>query len=210
MRTALEDALPDSGGLPCPPRDPRLSGTRNLIVRNAVKNDMPEIAQIYANQVLNGLASFEEVPPSVCELLARRQAILDIGLPYLAADLNGRVVGYCYASAFRPRPAYRGTIENSVYVAEGLRGRGIGRKLLTALISRCEDGPWTQMIAVIGDSANRGSIALHQQLGFRRVGTLLAVGYKLGRSVDTVLMQRALEGSSSPTHNNEDGAGSGT
>ena len=162
------------------------------IVRDTRDVDMPAIQAIYAEQVLRGLASFEETPPSVTEMLARRRAILDLGLPYLSAVLNGRVVGYSYAGPYRPRPAYRGTVENSVYVADGMRGRGVGRALLSALIARCEAGPWRQMVAVIGDSGNRGSIALHERQGFRPVGTLEGVGFKHGRAVDTVLMQRTL------------------
>ena len=153
---------------------------------------MPRIQTIYAREVLQGLASFEEVPPTVEVLLARRHAVLELGLPYLAAELDGRVVGYSYATGYRPRPGYRNTIEDSVYVAEAARGLGVGRALLAALVSRCEAGPWRQMIAVIGDSANLGSIALHEGLGFRRIGTLRSVGRKRGRWVDTVLMQRAL------------------
>jgi phosphinothricin acetyltransferase len=125
-------------------------------------------------------------------MLARRASVLDLGLPYLAAEAAGQVVGYSYATGYRPRPAYRHTIEDSVYVAERMQGRGIGRALLSALIARCETGPWRQMVAVIGDSGNAGSIALHRQQGFRLVGTFEAVGFKLGRWVDTVLMQRAL------------------
>ena len=163
-----------------------------LLVRDAAEADLPAIQAIYARQVLRGTASFEERPPSTEELRARRRAVLELGLPYLAAELEGRVVGYSYATGYRPRPAYRHTVEDSVYVAEGLRGRGVGRALLAALIARCEPGPWRQMVAVIGDSGNRGSIALHARLGFRRVGTLKAVGFKHGRALDTVLMQRAL------------------
>ncbi|HKU13920.1 MAG TPA: GNAT family N-acetyltransferase, partial [Steroidobacteraceae bacterium] len=108
------------------------------------------------------------------------------------AELDGRVVGYSYATAYRARPAYRYTIEDSVYVGDGLNGRGIGTMLLGELIARCERGPWRQMLAVIGDSGNHGSIALHRRLGFRHVGTLTSVGFKLGRWVDSVFMQRAL------------------
>jgi L-amino acid N-acyltransferase YncA len=116
-----------------------------------------------------------------------------------APDGGRRIVGYAYATFYRPRPAYRHTIENSVYVEDGLGGRGIGRALLTALIARCDDGPWRQMIAVIGNSGNAASIALHASLGFQPVGTLHAVGFKLGRWVDTVLMQRPLgPGSATP------------
>ncbi len=153
---------------------------------------MPAIQAIYAHHVLHGLATFEEVPPSVDEMIARRAAVLKAGLPYLAAHLDGRVVGYAYATAYRPRPAYRHTIEDSVYVAQGSSGHGIGRALLRSLIEHCERGPWRQMLAVIGNSANAGSIALHRSLGFQPIGTLHSVGFKLGRWVDTVLMQRTL------------------
>jgi L-amino acid N-acyltransferase YncA len=163
-----------------------------LVVRDATEADMAAVQSIYAHHVLHGLATFEEVPPAVEELLARRAAVLGASLPYLAAELDGRIVGYSYATSYRPRPAYRHTIEDSVYVAEGLGGRGIGSALLRALIARCEAGPWRQMLAVIGNSGNAGSIALHRRAGFQPVGTLHAVGFKLGRWVDTVLMQRAL------------------
>ncbi|WP_085773288.1 GNAT family N-acetyltransferase [Methylocystis bryophila] len=113
-------------------------------------------------------------------------------LPYLVAETHGRIVGYSYATAYRPRPAYRYTIEDSVYVADGLAGRGIGTALLHALVSRCETGPWRQMLAVIGNSGNTGSIDLHKKLGFQHIGVLRSVGFKLGHWVDTVMMQRAL------------------
>ncbi len=162
------------------------------LIRDALEEDLGAIERIYAHHVRHGLASFEEVPPTIDELRARRAAVLDSGLPYLAAELDGEVVGYAYAGAYRPRPAYRYTIEDSVYVEEGLRGLGLGGALLATLIERCEAGPWRQMLAVIGDSANAGSIALHRRLGFRYVGNFESVGFKLGRWVDTVLMQRAL------------------
>ncbi len=165
---------------------------QGLTIRDSDAADMPAIQAIYTEQVLHGLASFEEVPPTTDELLSRRQKILSLGLPYLVADVHSRVAGYSYASVYRPRPAYRHTIEDTVYVAEDMRGLGIGRALLSALITRCEAGPWHQMIAVIGDTGNAGSIALHEQLGFRHVGVLRAVGFKLNRWVDSVLMQRGL------------------
>jgi L-amino acid N-acyltransferase YncA len=163
-----------------------------IVVRDTTEADMPEVQAIYAEQVLHGLATFEEMPPPVEELVRRRADVLSLGLPYLAAELDGRLVGYSYATLYRPRAAYRHTIEDSVYVADGLRGRRIGAALLSTLIQRCEAGPWRQMIAVIGNSANTGSIELHRSLGFRPVGTLRDVGFKLGRWVDTVLMQRPL------------------
>jgi len=168
------------------------AGAPAVVVRDARKSDMPEIQAIYAEAVSHGLASFEETPPTVDEMLSRRTRVLDLGLPWLAAERDGRVVGYAYATAYRDRPAYRYSVEDSVYVADGMRERGIGRMLLAALIARCEAGPWRQMIAIIGDSGNRGSIVLHENLGFRMVGTFEAVGFKFGRWVDTVLMQRSL------------------
>lgn len=168
-----------------------------VFVRDAREADMAAVQEIYAHHVLHGLASFEEAPPSAAEMIGRRQAVLELGLPYLVAEMDGRVVGYSYASSYRPRPAYRHTIEDSVYVRDGLAGHGVGRALLGMLIRRCERGPWRQMLAVIGDSANAGSIALHRSLGFAMVGPLRAVGFKHGQWVDTILMQRALAAGSS-------------
>ena len=148
--------------------------------------------EIYAHHVLRGLASFEEVPPDVAELTKRREGVLALGLPYIVAELEGKVVGYAYASLYRARIAYRHTLEDSVYVRDGFAGRGLGQLLLAELIARCEKGPWRQMVAVIGDSANAASIGLHRRLGFREIGTLEAVGFKFGRWVDSVLMQRPL------------------
>ncbi|CAM3498945.1 Phosphinothricin N-acetyltransferase [Bordetella sputigena] len=153
---------------------------------------MAWIQAIYAHHVTQGLASFELSPPSVEEMAARRTAVLRNGLPYLVAEIGGCVVGYSYATAYRPRPAYRYTVENSVYVAPDCAARGIGTALLGTLIQRCEEGPWRQMLAVIGNSRNAGSIALHRRMGFEPVGTLKAVGFKFGQWVDTVLMQRPL------------------
>ena len=173
----------------------RMDPTANaaaVLVRDAREKDMTAVQPIYARHVLQGLASFEEVPPSLEELVARRHGVLAQGLPYLVAEMEGRVVGYSYATAYRPRPAYRYTVEDSVYVAPDMGGRGIGRLLLEELIARCEAGPWRQMLAVIGNSGNAGSIALHRRLGFSEVGVLTSVGFKFGRWVDTVLMQRPL------------------
>lgn len=162
---------------------------RAVTVRDATEADMAAIQAIYAEAVLHGLASFEETPPTVDEMLSRRARVLDQGLPYLVAELEGRVAGYAYAASYRDRSGYRYTIEDSVYVAPDMQGRGVGRALLAALLERCNAGPWRQMVAVIGDSDNKGSIALHEGLGFRMVGNLEAVGFKLGRWVDSVLMQ---------------------
>ncbi|HZS84730.1 MAG TPA: GNAT family N-acetyltransferase [Stellaceae bacterium] len=162
------------------------------IIRDSAEEDLPAIEVIYAHHVRHGFASFEEVPPSLAELRRRRGEVLQRGLPHLVAVEAGAVIGFSYASTYRPRPAYRYTVENSVYVADGLGRRGIGRLLLATLIERCAAGPWRQMVAVIGDSGNLASIRLHERLGFGVVGTLRAVGFKHGRWVDSVLMQRAL------------------
>ena len=162
------------------------------MIRDAVESDVPQIAEIYGHHVMTGLASFEEVAPPEGEMLARMRSVRELGAPYLVAERDGKVVGYCYASLYRTRSAYRFTLEDSVYIREGYAGRGIGRALLEELLARCSKGPWKQMIAIIGDSGNRGSIALHRALGFRDCGTLQSVGFKFGRWVDSVMMQRAL------------------
>ena len=164
-----------------------------IVVRDATVADMIQIQKIYTYEVLHGLATFEETPPSVDEMNTRRVSILNLGLPYLIAVVEDRLVGYAYASSYRPRPAYQNTIEDSVYVEQGSLGQGIGKRLLSTLIERCELSRPGQMVAVIGDSENIGSITLHRRLGFRMVGTLEAVGFKFGRWVDTVLMQRTIE-----------------
>jgi L-amino acid N-acyltransferase YncA len=168
------------------------AGRLDFTVRDAAEPDMAAVQRIYAHHVLTGVATFEETPPDLQEIIARRRAALDLGLPYLVAEAGDRILGYCYATPYRARPAYRFTIEDSVHVAEGFTGRGLGVALLSALIARCEAGPWRQMVAVIGDSGNLGSIALHRRLGFEMIGVLRSVGFKFGRWVDTPLMQRAL------------------
>jgi L-amino acid N-acyltransferase YncA len=163
-----------------------------LIIRDAAEPDFSAITEIYARHVLTGLASFEEKPPTAGEMTERWRSVRSHGLPYFVAETDGRVVGYSYARPYRGRSAYRLTIEDTVYIAEGSLGLGIGSALLAALIERCEAGPWRQMVAVIGDSENHASIRLHRKFGFRHVGTLERVGFKFGRWVDSVLMQRAL------------------
>ena len=165
---------------------------RNVIIADASEADIEAVREIYAHHVLNGLASFEEEAPSLDEMRARRAQVARQGLPYLVAKLDGRVVGYAHAAPYRARSAYRFSIENSVYVRDGMAGFGIGGALLDRLIARCEKGKWRQMVAIIGDSGNEGSIALHRSRGFCKVGTLRAVGFKQGRWVDSVLMQREL------------------
>lgn len=162
------------------------------VVRPAAEGDMAAVAAVYAHHVLTGLATFEEEPPDTAEMARRRAALAERGLPYLVAEEGGRVLGYAYAGPYRARIAYRFSLEDSIYLDPAATGRGIGRALLERLLA--ESAAWgaRQMVAVIGDSANAGSIALHARLGFRRVGTLEAVGFKFGRWVDSVLMQRPL------------------
>ena len=163
------------------------------VIRDSLPGDIPAIAAIYAHWVENGRASFELSPPTEAEMAARREAILAGGYPHLVAtDEAGTVLGYAYASAYRPRPAYRHTVENSVYVAPAGTRAGTGRALLEALIARCEAADFRLMVAVIGDSANAPSIRLHEALGFRHAGVIPSIGWKHERWLDTVLMTRPL------------------
>ncbi len=165
---------------------------RSVGIRPAVDADIPAITAIYAPAVLEGLASFEYVPPDEAEMLARMRVLLDGGFPYLVAERGGRVVGYAYAGPYHKRPGYVSTVEDTIYVAPDAHRSGIGRALLAALIEEAEARKFRQMIAVIGDSANAASIHLHRALGFSFAGTLHSVGYKHGRWLDSVLMQRVL------------------
>jgi L-amino acid N-acyltransferase YncA len=165
-----------------------------ISIRPVGSADLDAIQRIYAHHVLHGLASFEETPPDAAELGRRWHAIADAELPYLCATEGpgGAILGYAYAGPYRPRSAYRFTVEDSVYVAPGAAGRGIGRALLRRLIDICTDLGKRQMIAIIGDSGNQASIGLHRACGFELTGTFAAIGFKHGRWVDSVLMQRAL------------------
>lgn len=149
---------------------------------------MPAVTAIYGEHVSTGLASFEETPPALAEMMRRRATILALGLPYLVAERGDEIVGFAYAGRYRDRAAYRLTVEDSVYVDATRRGGGIGRLLLATLIERCTDAGYRQMVAVIGNSANAASIGLHARLGFRMAGVLPSVGFKLGQWVDSVLM----------------------
>jgi len=163
-----------------------------MIVRTATPADIAAIQSIYAHHVLHGLATFEEEPPPVEEMRGRFDDVIAQGLPYLAAEEAGDVLGYGYCALYRTRSAYRYALEDSVYVREGLHRRGIGKAILADLIERCERTGYRQLIAVIGDSAQAASIGLHASLGFVRAGNLRSVGYKFGRWVDTIIMQRPL------------------
>ena len=161
-------------------------------LRASTDADVPAVTAIYAHHVLTGLASFETVPPAAQEMARRRMEVLKRGLPFLVAEIAGSVVGYAYASPYRARPAYRFTLEDSIYIHPDHTRKGIGRLLLQALIASCEEKGYRQMVAIIGDSGNAPSIGLHQAFGFEHAGTLRSVGFKFGRWVDTVLMQRPL------------------
>jgi phosphinothricin acetyltransferase len=164
----------------------------SLLVRPSTPADLAAIQAIYAHAVLHGTGTFEIEPPPLQEMARRRDELLARGLPWLVAQADGAVLGYAYAAPFRPRPAYRFSLEDSIYLAPQAQGRGIGRLLLAELLARCQATGARQMLAVIGDSGNQASVALHRALGFRPAGTLQSVGWKFGRWLDVVLMQRAL------------------
>ena len=165
----------------------------DFALRPALEADLADLQRIYAHHVLTGLASFEETPPDVAELTRRWRAIAELGLPYVVAEgPGGEIAGYAYAGPYRPRSAYRFTVEDSIYLDPAFQGRGLGRALLARLINDATACGKRQMIAVIGDSANAASIGVHRALGFEMTGTFKAIGLKFGRWVDTVLMQRAL------------------
>ena len=164
-----------------------------MIVRAATDADVGAIAAIYGHHVLNSFGTFEETPPSAEDMAARKAAVDALGLPYLVAD-DGGVLGYACVTRFRPRAAYRFTVEDSVYVAADRMGRGIGKALMGRLIGVCEGMGLRQMVAVIGDSANAGSIGLHKAMGFEPAGVTRGLGFKFGRWVDVVWMQRSLNG----------------
>src|SRR4030088_1599215 len=161
-------------------------------IRPATAADLPAVTEIYEHAVRYGTATFELIPPDLAEITRRFGALMDGGFPYFVAVLDGGVAGYAYAGPYRPRPAYRFTVENSVYLRPAIHRRGIGLQLLQRLIGECEARGYRQMIAVIGDSANAGSIGVHTKTGFQMIGTHPDVGLKFGRWLDTVMMQRAL------------------
>ncbi len=163
-----------------------------IAVRACTESDFPAIQAIYAIEVLEGTASFETEPPNPDDIRARHASLVEDGFPWLVATIDERVAGYAYASPYRARPAYRFTVENSVYVARWARRKGIGKRLLEQLLGQLRQGEWHSVVAVIGDSANEASISLHRWAGFEDVGVLRDVGYKHGRWLDTVLLQLAL------------------
>jgi phosphinothricin acetyltransferase len=163
-----------------------------IAIRVATPGDVPTITRIYAHAVLNGTASFEIDPPDEAEMARRLRRLTDQGYPYLVAQAGQSVVGYAYAAPYRTRPAYDWSVEDSVYIAPDAHRRGVGRALLARLIEESEQRGFRQMIAVIGDSKQIPSIELHRALGFREIGVLGSIGFKFGRWLDTVLMQRPL------------------
>ncbi len=162
------------------------------LIRSATASDVAAVTEIYAHYVRHSTTTFEIDAPDQGEMERRRSEIASHGLPYLVAELDGRVTGYAYSQRYRPRPAYRFTVEDSIYIHPEYRRRGLGSVLLASLIERSCAAGCRQMIAIIGDSANVSSIALHENLGFRKVGVLEETGYKFDHWIDTVLMQRAL------------------
>lgn len=165
-----------------------------MIVRQAREADAGALAAIYGHHVLTGFGTFEEEPPSAKEMARRLGEVAGRGLPYLVAEAAGRVLGFAYAAPFRPRAAYRYTVEDSVYVAPDAMGQGVGRAVLGEVLSACEALGVRQVVAVIGDSGNAGSIGLHRALGFQESGVGRSFGFKHGRWVDIVWMQKALNG----------------
>lgn len=165
-----------------------------MLIRSATESDAAALAQIYGHHVLHGFGTFEEVPPEPAEMARRLAAVQDHGLPYLAAEDAGRVLGFAYAAPFRARAAYRYAVEDSVYIAPDAIGRGVGRAVLSAIIEACQAMGLRQMVAVIGDSRNAASIGLHRSLGFEHAGVGKSVGFKHGRWVDIVWMQKPLNG----------------
>ncbi|MGM9490248.1 GNAT family N-acetyltransferase [Ideonella sp. YS5] len=168
------------------------SSIATTLVRPSTEADLPAIAAIYGDAVLTGTGTFELEPPGEPDMAHRREDVLSKGLPWLVAEVQGRVLGYAYANHFRPRLAYRFCLEDSIYLHRDARGRGLGTLLLAELIARCEAAGARQMLAVIGDSANAGSIRVHRRLGFQHVGTMKSAGWKFDRWLDVVVMQRAL------------------
>ena len=163
-------------------------------IRPATREDAPALQAIYGHHVAHGFGSFEEAPPTVEDMAERWAAIIARGLPYLVAEVDGAVAGLAYAGPYRPRSAYRFSVEDSVYVAPGFQGQGVGKVLLTAVIEACEAKGLRRMLAFIGDSGNAGSIGVHRSCGFRHTGVLEKVGFKAGRWLDVMVMERDLGG----------------
>ncbi len=168
------------------------SPTSPLTIRPSTEDDLPAIQAIYGHAVMHGTGTFETEVPSVEEMARRRTEVLSRHLPWLVAERGGEVLGYAYANYFRPRLAYRFCVEDSIYLAPAAQGQGAGRVLLAELLARCEAAGARQMLAVIGDADNAGSIGVHTALGFQHTGVLKSAGWKFDRWLDVILMQRTL------------------
>lgn len=162
------------------------------LIRPSRDEDVPAITALYAHHVLHGTGTFETEPPSVADMRTRRTDVLSKGLPYLVAEQDGKIAGFAYGNWFKPRPAYRYSVEDSIYLAPDLHGQGLGRALLAELLARCEAVGIRKVMAIVGDSANAGSIGVHRALGFTQVGTIDACGWKFGAWRDIVIMQKTL------------------
>jgi len=163
-----------------------------LLIRPSLDQDIPQITAIYAHHVLHGTGTFETDPPSVADMTTRRADVLAKGLPYLVAEQDGQVVGFAYGNWFKPRPAYRYSVEDSIYLAPDLHRQGLGRALLAELLACFEAVGIRKVMAIIGDSANAGSVGVHRALGFTQVGVVESCGWKLGAWRDIVIMQKTL------------------
>lgn len=161
-------------------------------IREATPDDMAGVARVYEPQVLYRTATFEEVPPSAQDMRDRLKAVQDAGLAWLVAERAGQIIGYAYAGPHRPRAAYRYTIETSVYLDDTAQGQGLGKALMQTLLDRVAHPPIREVIAIVGGSDNLASIRLHESLGFDHVGTMIGVGFKFGRPIDTVIMQKRI------------------
>lgn len=162
------------------------------LIRPSRDEDLPALTAIYGHHVLHSTGTFETEPPSVADMTARRADVLSKGLPYLVAEEDGRIAGFAYGNWFKPRPAYRYSVEDSIYLAPDLHRKGLGRALLTELLARCEAVGIRKMMAIIGDSANAGSVGVHLALGFTQVGIVESCGWKFGAWRDIVIMQKTL------------------
>ena len=171
------------------------------IIRSSLDADLPAITTIYAHHVLNGTGTFETEAPSLHDMTDRRADVLSKGLPYLVAVGDGRIIGFAYGNWFKPRPAYRYSVEDSIYLARDQHRKGLGRALLAELVARCEAVGIRKMMAIVGDSANSGSVGVHLALGFQQVGKIDACGWKFGAWRDIVIMQKTLGlGDTQPPH----------
>lgn len=169
------------------------------LIRPSRDEDLDAITRIYAHHVLHGTGTFETTPPTRDEMAGRRADVLGKGLPWLVIEVDGQVMGYAYGNWFKPRPAYRYSVEDSIYMAPESAGKGLGKLLLTELLAQCERAGVRKVMAVIGDSANAGSIGVHKALGFEQVGVVQSCGWKFGRWLDIVLMQKSIgQGDSTP------------